>query len=303
MFRRCLAAALLAIAALAAHSGAATLPLSAQIEQVEQGRASARPQERVAALLAAYLARLPADALPGDCHVPAPVELKQHFAATAHIARYVMDAQWLARVRCLHPAMQRAFPADTGADRALLDLLIATRDFDQAREVAQRSSLHVPVLPEILDLQPQTPGLLLPVAEGRLQWVPWRLPDGWHVVAMVHPLCGFSRRAVQAMATDEGWGGLRGRLQLVVQRETRWSGEPEVRAWNSQHPDLPMAFQANAVGWDALDAYETPVFHLMHGTQRVSTIVGWQGEGQALAEAWRNARTQGGAVPKVDPVR
>lgn len=49
MFRRCLAAALLAIAALAAHSGAATLPLSAQIEQVEQGRASARPQERVAA--------------------------------------------------------------------------------------------------------------------------------------------------------------------------------------------------------------------------------------------------------------
>ena len=303
MFRQRVGASLLAIAALGADASTVTLPLAAQIEQIERDRRSMHPQQRVSAMIAAYEAHMPAEALQDACWEAPPDEIRARFAATAHIARYVMDARWLARVRCLHASMKRAFPDDDSADRALLDMLIATRHFDEAREVATRLSLRIPALPDILDLQHQTQGLLLPAAEGRLQWRPWRVPDGWHVVAMVHPLCGFSRRALHAMTTDETWGDPGGRLQLVVQRDTRWRGEAEVRAWNAEHPDLPMAFQANAVGWDALDTYETPVFHLMHGTQRVRTIVGWQDGGQALAEAWRNARTKGAAVPDVDPVR
>lgn len=282
--------AIMAGTALLTATGPGGSSLNHLIEEIEQSTAHESPKGRIAAMLAAYHAYFPEVASQADCSTTASGQLKERFAATAHIARYVADERWLTRMRCLHPQMKDAFPEDETADRALQDLLIATRHFDEAHTLSKRISRRSRALPEIFDQQRQAPGLLVPTDAGRLQWKPWRPSRGWHVVAMVHPLCGFSRRALEAMTTKDEWSELRDHLQLVVQREPRWSGEPEVRAWNVKNPDLPMAFQANAVGWEELDSYETPVFHIMHNGEMISTIVGWRHEGEPLAAAWAQAQ-------------
>jgi hypothetical protein len=271
---------------LIAGIGESMLPLDQRIAGMEQGSSYLKPKQRLSTMLSTYYNEVDPGAFGSDCaHIDTSV-LAEIYLASAHIARYTANEEWLARVRCLHSALKAKDMGTKKGDGALRDILIATRHFEEADALASQVMPFKRTLPRILGNKMSQQGVLVPVSNGNLQWTQWESRQGWQLVAMVHPLCGFSRRASAAIANQKRWDDLRSRLRMVVQREAGWYGDAEVREWNLLHPELPIVFQAGAQGWGPFDAYETPVFHILHDGKLVRSISGWTDDGRLLHEAW-----------------
>lgn len=271
---------------LIAGIGESMLPLDQRIAGIEQERLGLEPKERLSAMLRAYDSEVAPEPFSDECARIDTSVLKEIYMASVHIARYTANEEWLARVRCLHSALKAKDMGTKKGDGALRDILIATRHFEEADALASHLMPFKRTLPRILGKKMSQQGVLVPVSNGNLQWTQWESRQGWQLVAMVHPLCGFSRRASAAIANQKRWDDLRSRLRMVVQREAGWYGDAAVREWNLLHPELPIVFQAGAQGWGPFDAYETPVFHILHDGKLVRSISGWKDDGRLLHEAW-----------------
>lgn len=265
--------------------------LHAQLQALDDD--PARPvAERLAAMRAAYAHAAPDAVQPRECAALPDARLQDLFESTALIAFYARDPATLARLQCLYDALVARDLAAEPQHRSMRGALIALQRFAQANALNGRLSSTPAPLPEIRGTPlPGKPVLrvnsLAQVERAVLA------EDGLRVVAVVHPYCGFSRRALQAITTEPQYAWLRDHLQLVVPIGQAWPGQ-EMLEWNAAHPTLPMQPMVTDASWQVLDTGQTPVFYLLRDGKVIDTVTGWAPEGADL----RAIRTALEAVPR-----
>ena len=105
------------------------------------------------------------------------------------------------------------------------------------------------------------------------------------IVAVVHPACAFSARALSDIASQNDLRWLRERLLLLVPPDPSLPAEG-ILHWNSAHPNLPMQRMYTRSDWQPLSNLDTPTFYLMRGAEVVQVFEGWpNAEGLAKMQA------------------
>lgn len=235
---------------------------------------------RLAAMRNAYAHAAPEAMQPGDCSALPDARLQDLFDATALVAFYAREPATLARLQCLYDALATRDLARDDQHRAMRGALIALQRFDQANALNGRLATTPAVLPAIHGVPlPGRPLLRLNTLAQVERAV--LAEDGLRVVAVVHPHCGFSRRALQAITTGPEYAWLRERLQLVVPIGQAWPGQ-DMLDWNLAHPTLPMQPMVADPSWALLDTGQTPVFYLLRDGVVIQTVTGWTPEGADL---------------------
>lgn len=237
--------------------------------------------ERLAAMRAVYAHIAPEVMQPGDCAALPDDRLQDLFQSTALIAFYAREPATLLRLQCLYEALVARDLAVDDHHRSMRGSLIALQRFDQANALNARLRTAPTALPVIRGPAPAGRPLLQLEGIAHVQRAALA-EDGLRVVAVVHPHCGFSRRALQAIITQPEYAWLRGHLQLVVPIGQAWPGQ-EMLDWNSTHPDLPMQPMVRDASWEGLDTDQTPVFHLLRDGEVIHTVAGWPTEGADLS--------------------
>jgi len=281
-----------AAACLVASSAAPAAEIDERLLEQEQSTLALPPLQRVEGLVRTYDAWMPA-ATSTDCRSLHTEKLEPGFRATAHLAKYIADDTWLARLHCFRDALEANGLASSAHHDEVIGALVAGRRFSEANALIARRGASRHPLPVIVGDVRDQQGILELVAGGQVHWRPWYYRSGWEVVAFVHPHCGYSKRALARIADDPAWSWLRAHLRLIVQREPAWP-EEGVRQWNAANPRLPMYLQAGAAGWTHLDSYETPVFHLLHDGRMEATVVGWRDDGEPLRALLQERVAEGG---------
>lgn len=215
---------------------AAPTPLADRLLAIDEDARAMPLAERVQRLQAAYQADPLVSVLAQDCTAVPAERVEDAFAATQIINFYAPDARQLEQMQCLLPQLQDASAQARTAE--LHRAFIAQRRFAQANALRAAAGLDAKVLPEITgDTAATRQVLTLTDADHAVRRT---LPQqGWQVVALVHPYCGFSQRALAAITTDPAFAGLRPHLQLVVPNDQSWPIQ-QMLDWNRAHPDLPM---------------------------------------------------------------
>lgn len=257
---------------------AAPTPLADRLLAIDEDARAMPLAERVQRLQAAYQADPLVSVLAKDCTAVPAERVEDAFAATQIINFYAPDARQLEQMQCLLPQLQDASAQARTAE--LHRAFIAQRRFAQANALRAAAGLDAKVLPEITgDTAATRQVLTLTDADHAVRRT---LPQqGWQVVALVHPYCGFSQRALAAITTDPAFAGLRPHLQLVVPNDQSWPIQ-QMLDWNRAHPDLPMQPLQPGPAWTALRTGQTPTFHLLKDGALTTTALGWENDGQAL---------------------
>jgi len=257
------------------------VPGSLHARLVALDAAPAQPAaERLAAMRRAYAQAAPVAMQSGDCVALPDARLQDLFQSTALIAFYAREPATLLRLQCLYEALVARDLAVDDHHRSMRGSLIALQRFDEANALNSRLQTPPTALPTIGGKTLAGRPLLRLEDIGQVQRTVLA-EDGLQVVAMVHPHCGFSRRALQAITSQPDYAWLRARLQLVVPISQVWPGQ-EMLDWNRAHPDLPMQPMVSDPSWHALDTGQSPVFHLLRDGEVVATVAGWPPEGADL---------------------
>lgn len=241
------------------------------------------PQQRGGLLNETYGALVDETIFQRGCAGMEDEKVDDVFSSTALIAFYRRDAQWVERLQCLHSVLAGRDKAELRHHLKLHGLLVSIRRFDEANELQQRYGMPIPTLPK-LDTQLEGGlNVIDMVGQGRLKHMVLspRVEAGIQVIATVHPSCGFSRRALDAILSNPRYAWLLPHMQLVVPRELAWP-EGSMRAWNDNHPAHPMYAQSTGKAWEPMETLETPVFHLLHNGVLIVSATGWNGDGAEL---------------------
>ena len=254
-----------------------------QLAEQEAELLESPPKQRVDALTATYSAQVGAIGPNQSCEQGKSGELEDLFWATTLIASYHRSTEWVRRLRCLHSALDERGAAGNYHHLKLYGLLVAVREFEEANRLRSRLDEIPPELP--LLPQPSDHGLQAMRLEesGSIQYVDLTRQStaAGQIIALVHPGCSYSRRALESISSGAEYKWMHPHLQLVVPRDTQWP-DGAMRRWNIAHPQLPMYAEAMADEWSALEAYEIPVFHLIINGEVVATEIGWKGDGNDM---------------------
>lgn len=269
------------VAMLAAVVSAESLHEKLEAEEIALMGVSA--QQRMEALSDTYLASIDTASLSGECQSIRRDSAEDIFDATALVAIYRRDDEWVDRTVCVYRALNRSGLAARRHHRLLHGLLVSVHRFGDANDLQRRYAIDVPILPTLPDSNGAKLGVIkmTGVDEFQALSLPINGPTGVQVVAIVHPYCGFSTRALDALLNDPEHAWLRPHLQLVVARESVWP-EAAIREWSTQHPEYPMHVQDMGSGWASLETLETPIFHLLRDGELIISTKGWSGDGKAL---------------------
>ncbi len=259
---------------------AAPTPLADRLQAIDEDARAMPLAERVQRLQVAYQADPLASMLAEGCQAVPAERVEDAFAATQLVNFYAPDAQRLDQMQCLLPRLRGQGDAAKARADELHRALIAQRRFAQANALRADAGLDAKVLPGITgDTVAARQVLVLSDADHAVRRT---LPQqGWQIVALVHPYCGFSQRALAAITTDPAFAGLRPHLQLVVPNDQNWPIQ-QMLDWNRAHPDLPMQPLQPGPAWTALRTGQTPTFHLLKDGALMTTALGWENDGQAL---------------------
>ena len=162
--------------------------------------------------------------------------------------------------------------------------LIGYRRFDEARiYLSLHPGLEVEPVPEVGGAR----GLSangIPVYEidpGQTRLLPLFLDvqDGTHLVIVSHPLCAFSRAAMQfvndnpkiAEALDE-------RAIWLTPVDMRLHFE-EIQQWNRNHPETQIMIARYRHDWPMVEEWDTPQFYLLRDGTVIGHFSGWPLDG------------------------
>ncbi|WP_313438071.1 hypothetical protein [Stenotrophomonas sp.] len=259
----------------------------AQLLKVEAATLDASARDRVDALSRIYVASRKASRAVGCRNMGRVIE--DQFKAAALFANYVPDAEPLRNALVQYELLIERGTAGPEHHRRLIGLHVARGDFTEAERLRRRWLSSLPALPRVIPGR-FPPGL--PVyavhADGSLVRDSIR-PNGDQVVAIVHPRCGHSRRALQSIVAQPAYQDLRAKLILVVPSGPYWAGDG-IAEWNQLHPGLPMRVMYADKRWADFDRQQTPVFHLVREGRVIETGTGWRGTGEEVAPIMRALR-------------
>jgi len=109
------------------------------------------------------------------------------------------------------------------------------------------------------------------------------IKSGTHVLIVAHPSCHFSRRAVQAITTDES-------IRRALEGHVRWLAPQDasfdlaiIQKWNQDFPSMPMSIVYKRQEWPIIDHWDLPTFYVIKDSVLVGKVTGWGG-GESKAE-------------------
>ena len=177
---------------------------------------------------------------------------------------------------------EQASPEDL---QGMFGAYISMRAFDTAGRFASTHQVQMPeTLPEVVNRLPPGfvgPSLLQPTASGagvaRIMFAP---SADAHIVAVSHPMCGFTRRAIAAIEADPELTNLfRDKVYWITPVDRRLHLDM-VRNWNEAHPLTQFAFAWRRDEWPAIDHWGTPTFYFFANGELVAKVTGWPEEGR-----------------------
>lgn len=204
------------------------------------------------------------------------------FRAAEIVEAYTFSPTYIGDMRRTLDEMERRRTASAVERAAYYRALVGLRDFDAARRyLARHPGLGVEPVPEIT---PPDRGLKPPVVYavsdqgGVLRPHSLDIAQGTRLIVVSHPLCAFSRRAMEAIAND---AELRAMLP-----PTTWLAPVEQRlhldvvsAWNRTHPATPVVLARRRDDWPMIDEWSTPQFYLVRNGGLVAKLTGWPVQG------------------------
>jgi hypothetical protein len=179
-------------------------------------------------------------------------------------------------------ALERRGAANDDDRARYFRVLVGLRMFDQARAYhAVHPSMDVEQIPPVMDAAGEGVG---PVAyaihsDGLTKR---RVPvdAGVRLVIVAHPLCAYSRRAMEALGSDA-------RLSPFLRDNATWLapvnrriGADVLRSWNAAHAATPVVLTDRREDWPFIRIWSTPTFHVLKDGKLVGTFEGWPGDGR-----------------------
>lgn len=202
------------------------------------------------------------------------------FRANAFAEFYSLAEADVDTLGCLYRELLTDGRATDWHTRTYAGALVTVARFDDAnRLLAQVEGGHAGFLPHITSassLTPSGPWRYLSMDENHTATIGTWTPVAGHlqVIAVVHPACAFSTRALTDIESNEDLRWLRESLLLLVPPDPSLPGRG-ILDWNNAHPDLSMKRMYTWSDWQQLTRLDTPTFYLMQGDHVVQTFEGW----------------------------
>lgn len=204
------------------------------------------------------------------------------YRAAELVEFYVGNSSYLDDMRGTLQELERRKIATDDQRASFYRALIGLRRFKTAGDyLATHPSLQVEPVPKIglLNQDLKRP-VVYAVADGGRSLQPRYvdIDQGINLIVVSHPLCAFSRRAMEALAVEEE---LRPVLQHVI-----WLAPVDQRlyldvvsAWNREHPTTPIVLARHRSDWPMFEDWATPHFYLLRDGKLVGDFAGWPREG------------------------
>jgi len=214
-------------------------------------------------------------------------DLELLFRATDYAAYFPSGAKYTDLLLRVHEELLRRSQATSRHHAAVYGALIEMRRFSQARTLYRTYPAGLEPLPSLVAIPMDAPSVWRVNASGnRLtrQALDFGQAD---IVALVHPLCHFSRNALTAILSDPVLRAMFARHATLIVAPERGFRIDLVGEWNEQHPELPMAFMYARSDWPMFRAWGTPTFYFFRNGKLEQAVEGWPKEGRldALIEA------------------
>lgn len=240
-----------------------------QLVQLNESQRNATGLERSRAVIAEYTKLYPAAG--DDIESLSAAELDDLFRATSLVSGYSFSRAHAGVMRHAALALEARGALSDWHIRQLAGAFLSSRDFDGAEWARSRwPGADLPALPR---LEGTGGNILEPVNEQLLEYATID-PGATRIIAVVHPFCGPSSRALADIDSRPELADIKDLLTLLVAPEAELP-MAAVLAWNAAHPSLRMRFMNNRSDWAILESLDTPTFHLVSGGKVVRTTEGW----------------------------
>lgn len=227
-----------------------------------------------------------------------PIDELRALAEDAHAVNFYFAG---ARPEAHREIVGELLRRSKASDQALADFhaaLVAARRWEEARAFSERfPALPLETLPELRDERSDaaSPAVLRPDPSAKVlvrQSVV--LGKGAQLVVVSHPDCGFSRRAIAALESDDALDRALPARRLYLAPTFGRLGFDRINQWNAQHPRFPHVLVDRPAEWTFIQTWATPQFLFLVDGKLVEAVTGWPGDDQAavLLAAAQRVRTR-----------
>jgi hypothetical protein len=162
--------------------------------------------------------------------------------------------------------------------------LISYRLFNEARNYrAEFPDFGGEAIPEIADKRDsdESGPLVYKVAADSFRLDPEHrdISTGVLLIVVSHPLCGFSRRAMKDLASEDKFSSL-------LQERTLWLTPVgnrihfnAIQRWNTENPIAQIVLSHAISDWPMIETWDTPTFYLVQDGELLGSFSGWPKEG------------------------
>ena len=280
----------------AAGSESAQARLAALNHFIDDTRAHAhfRP-----ALIAHYRAAFPADSDGSTLQSADLDSLDAHFQA-AYLVVFYTGSEGVTPMQQAFSELQRRGEAGEEHLRRMFQSLVQTRDLGAARSLqlaAGEAAGALEALPEEIDHSDGDDARRYWEVDPQALRVQRRSWPGqaMEIIAIGHPHCSPSRRAVAAISGDPRLAALFAERALWLAPQDGTLSIEVLQRFNHQHPDMRHRIAYRESEWPQIADWSTPQFYFFRGGRLVRQVSGWPPEGQV--EALIEAAQQAGMLP------
>ncbi|MCI2245671.1 hypothetical protein L3067_13765 [Xanthomonas sp. PPL568] len=201
------------------------------------------------------------------------------FKATAYAELYSLEVADVDALGCLYRQLASAGAVTNWHTQTYAGALVTVSRYSEANELRKGSgSPNSPALPD-LRIPPAAASAgfrFITLQDRRHAQVEVWNPESHrgHIVAVVHPTCAFSVRALSEIEKNPELQWLRDNLLLVVPPDASLAVNG-ILAWNTAHPGLPMHPMYLRRDWKVLKSLDTPTFYLVQDGTILASFEGW----------------------------
>lgn len=208
-------------------------------------------------------------------------DLRQLSEATEFMASIDGDSHFREIYRSTVDELIRRDEIEDADLQRLHNNLVDWRDFAEARAIRrQHSAIAFKVPPEVVSGSHEADSsghwvYEIDATHHRIIETPLKFAKGIHVVALIHPGCPHSRRAITALSEDV-------ELRAAIAGNVTWLSSPDsirhfphFQEWNRAHPDFQIVVPVDPWGWDFIDVWGFPIFLVLDDGKLVEQWQGW----------------------------
>jgi hypothetical protein len=198
---------------------------------------------------------------------------------------YAKDGEHSAALEYSFAELERRNNIQRKHVQQLFSLYISSRRFDAAAVLAKKySAFNLDALPRVVandSVDKNTRAIwMIDKAEKRLTRKALSFASDWQLVAISHPLCGFSKNALTYIKNDKLLAkSMERHLTLISPQDGNLQFDV-MQKWNAENPSMPIHPVDQQIAFTEFDQWSTPTFYFMKAGKVVHQFEGWPKEGR-----------------------